>query len=103
QLRQVPPRRPMDLLGWSIVGLAFLAVPLRRRWPRLALLGAATATGLYLAIGYPYGPVFLVVAIVGYSLAAHVPPRQAGPALLGAVAIVTVSQLSPRPVERLAG
>jgi len=103
EIRQVPPRRPLDLLGWSIIGLVFLAVPLRRRWPRLTLVGAAAATGLFLAIGYPYGPVFFVVAIVGYSLAAHSPPREAGLGLLGAVAILAVTQIQVRPADRLAG
>ncbi|MET7641297.1 sensor histidine kinase [Streptomyces sp. NPDC005438] len=60
---QIGHRVELDLLARLLLlcGPAFLVV--RRRYPRLALCGTAAALMVYLAGGYPYGPIFLSVVL----------------------------------------
>ncbi|TDC68506.1 sensor histidine kinase [Streptomyces hainanensis] len=58
-----PDRAALDAVGLFLLGLGPLLLFARRALPRLAVLGAAAVTLAYLALGYPYGPVFLSVAV----------------------------------------
>lgn len=58
----------------------------RRRWPLPTLIGVFGATMGYAALGYPYGPIFLAVAVALGSYAARSPL----PAAIAATAALTV-------------
>ncbi|HYH33287.1 MAG TPA: histidine kinase, partial [Pseudonocardia sp.] len=68
-----PAARPLDALGIALLLTGAVALVVRRRYPTQVLAVAATAAGLYLAIGYPYGPVFLasLVALCSAVVAGH--------------------------------
>ncbi|MCQ4083616.1 sensor histidine kinase [Streptomyces sp. RB6PN25] len=57
----------LDALGYLLllIGPAFLAV--RQRAPGLAVYGTAAAIVIYIAAGFPYGPVFLSLIVAVYS------------------------------------
>ncbi|MEV7086065.1 sensor histidine kinase [Streptomyces sp. NPDC093085] len=65
--RQQPERVPLDLLGRLplIVGGALLLI--RHRHPVVAVAGVSAAVLGYLAGGYAYGPVFLLVAVACFA------------------------------------
>ncbi|MET7900774.1 sensor histidine kinase [Streptomyces sp. NPDC005355] len=54
-----PARAHLAPYGYALLlaGPALLLV--RHRYPRIAVFGTAAVTAVYLAAGYPYGPVFL--------------------------------------------
>jgi signal transduction histidine kinase len=58
-------RKPIDALAVALVLLGPAALAFRDRWPLAAVAVSAVAADLFIAFGYPYGPVFisLVVAI----------------------------------------
>ncbi|MFD7446900.1 histidine kinase [Streptomyces sp. NPDC059909] len=65
--RNQPDREPLDAFARALLlaGPAFLL--LRRKYPVAALLGAVATALVYLATGYPYGPVFATVAVGVFS------------------------------------
>lgn len=69
QQHQVPPRVPLDAVGYLLVATSVLVLPGRHRWPWTVLgatLGVITA---YLALGYAYGPIFLAASVSIYAVA----------------------------------
>jgi signal transduction histidine kinase len=58
-----PDHRPLDLLAFALLLLGPAALSLRRRAPGAMLPVAVVATASYLALGYPWGPVFLSFAL----------------------------------------
>ncbi|RXS85194.1 sensor histidine kinase [Streptomyces sp. TM32] len=62
-----PGRVPVDSLARALLigGAALLLY--RHRYPRAVALGTAAVTAVYLAAGYPYGPVFLILALGAFS------------------------------------
>jgi signal transduction histidine kinase len=72
--RAQPDRRPIDLLALALLltGPLALALMTRTRVPVVAVT-VGVATGAYLVLGYPYGPVVLslVVALVAAVLTGH--------------------------------
>ncbi|MEY9850278.1 signal transduction histidine kinase [Streptacidiphilus sp. BW17] len=62
---------------------------LRRRWPLQVCAGTAAVAGLYLLLGYPYGPIVLSVAI-GYVSAVLAGRRRAAWISLGALYLAHV-------------
>src|SRR4051812_16962605 len=60
------PRRPLDLPGWAVIAVAVACLPLWRRRPVAGLLVAAAAGSGYFALRYPYGPLVLAVAMLGF-------------------------------------
>ncbi|MEU5106274.1 MULTISPECIES: sensor histidine kinase [unclassified Streptomyces] len=58
-----PERAGLGLLGRALLLAGPALLVLRHRHPRLAVLGTAAVTALYLGAGYPYGPVFLSVVV----------------------------------------
>src|SRR5262245_6821715 len=96
-----PDRKPIDALAVVLVLLGPLALAFRDRWPLGALVVSVAAADVYVALGYPYGPVFLsvvvalfvavqsgrrrqvwaitAVAYAGFVVASFVDPRSEGP------------------------
>ena len=72
--RAQPDRRPLDLLAVALLlaGPVALALMTRARVPAVTVT-VGVATGAYLVLGYPYGPVVLslVVALVAAVLTGH--------------------------------
>ncbi|MGH3974823.1 MAG: histidine kinase, partial [Pseudonocardiaceae bacterium] len=54
---------PLDALAFALLVAGPLALLVRRRYPALALGAVLTVTVAYYALGYPYGPAFLSVAL----------------------------------------
>jgi signal transduction histidine kinase len=61
--RGQPDRRGIDALAVLLLLVGPAALTFLRRRPREVLIVVAAATTAFLAIGYPYGPVFLSLAI----------------------------------------
>jgi signal transduction histidine kinase len=75
-------------LAYACVVVGALTVALRRRAPATVLAICTAGTGVYLAIGNPYGPVLFSLAVALYTVAAHRPLRFA--ALASGVVFVAV-------------
>jgi signal transduction histidine kinase len=85
---EVPPRRPLDLLAWVLMGVAASVLLGRRRWPLGVLAVTAGASVLYLVLGYPHGPILVAMSVAMYSVAVRLP---VGPSLVACgVTLVTV-------------
>jgi signal transduction histidine kinase len=70
---EVPPRRPLDLLAWVLMGVAAAVLLWRRRWP-LGVLAVTIGTSVvYLVLEYPYGPILLAMSVAMYSVANRLP------------------------------
>jgi signal transduction histidine kinase len=65
-----PDRRPLDAGAYALILLGAAALVARRRHPAAVLALTVAATVAYLALGYPYGPIFLTMWVAVYSLAA---------------------------------
>ncbi|MFE7045874.1 sensor histidine kinase [Streptomyces atratus] len=64
---QMDERAPLDIFARLLLFLAVAVLLLRHRHPVLAVFGSSAAAMIYLAAGYPYGPVFLAVAVGCFS------------------------------------
>ena len=82
--------RPVDALALALVLAAALALVPRRRWPLPVFAAVAVLTAVYLAFGYPYGPIFLAFVIAAYTVARHRPLSRSVPASAAALAILLV-------------
>ncbi|MFB4426422.1 sensor histidine kinase [Streptomyces sp. QL37] len=109
-------REPLGLVARLLLLTAVAVLLVRHRHPVVAVAGTAAATLVYLGLGYPYGPVFLAVAVgcfsaivaghrtaawwslgalwAGHLLVAHwlyrwLPPDGDGPAPWGQEAFIT--------------
>ncbi|GGQ72657.1 sensor histidine kinase [Streptomyces flaveolus] len=60
-------RTPLDPFGRVLLLVTGLALLARQRHPVAVVSGTAATTLVYLGAGYPYGPVFLVVAVACFS------------------------------------
>ena len=60
-------RVPLDGYGRVLLLVASLLLLGRHRYPVTVAFGTAAAALAYLALGYPYGPVFLTVAVACFS------------------------------------
>src|SRR5690606_7990413 len=73
-------QRPVDLLGFVLIGLACLPVAVHRRWPLVALGVSTAAVSTYLVLDFPYGPIFLPLVVSAYAVGRRLPLRYALPA-----------------------
>ncbi|MCT2547097.1 MULTISPECIES: sensor histidine kinase [Streptomyces] len=64
---QMDERAPLDLFARLLLFLAVAVLLVRHRHPVVAVFGSSAAAMVYLAAGYPYGPVFLAVAVGCFS------------------------------------
>jgi signal transduction histidine kinase len=71
--RGQPFARPLDALGIALLLAGAAALVVRRRYPAGVLGFAAAVAGVYLGLGYPYGPVFLagLVAMCSAVVSGH--------------------------------
>jgi signal transduction histidine kinase len=83
-----PDRRPLDALAYVLILLGTAALLARRRHPVAVLAVTVATTVAYLALRYPYGPVFLTMWIAVYTLAAA--PHRRPPAAVATVATALV-------------
>ena len=60
-------RRAIDGVALVLVLLGPAALAVRDRWPLAAVVVAAAAADVYVGLGYPYGPVFVSVAVAFYA------------------------------------
>lgn len=56
--------RSIEPLGIALLLVGPIALALARRWPGPAVLTTGAAVGVWLALGYPYGPVFFAYAVL---------------------------------------
>ncbi|WP_407554241.1 sensor histidine kinase [Streptomyces sp. Pv4-95] len=61
--RNQPDRVPLDSLGRALLFVGAALLLFRHRFPRAVCLGVAASVAVYFAAGFPYGPVFLLVAL----------------------------------------
>src|SRR5690242_5731290 len=85
-----PDHRPLDILAFVLLLAGPASLSLRRRAPLVMLPAAAVSVGVYLALGYPWGPVFLSLALA-IILAAAAGKRWQTWAVAGACAAVLVA------------
>jgi signal transduction histidine kinase len=89
---QADVSRAPDLAAYALVVVAALALGLRRRpGPSLAVNGAAVA--LYLAAGYPYGPILFTAPAVVFTVAAQWSVRRAAPSVGGYLGVILSAAL----------
>lgn len=62
-----PDRVPLDSLGRALLVLGGALLLFRHRHPCTVAIGTAATAAAYLAAGYPYGPVFLLLALGAFS------------------------------------
>jgi signal transduction histidine kinase len=99
---EVPPRRPLDLLAWGLMGLAAAGLLWRRRWP-LGVLAVTVATSVaYLVLEYPHGPILLAMSVAMYSVANRLPVGGSLAACGVALVAVVLPELLVIDRERLA-
>ncbi|WP_431306305.1 sensor histidine kinase [Streptomyces abyssalis] len=60
-------RTSLDVYARLLLAVGPLLLLVRHRLPRTAAFGTAAATVVYLGAGYPYGPVFLSLAVAAFS------------------------------------
>jgi signal transduction histidine kinase len=97
---EVPPRRPLDLLAWMLMGVAAAVLVGRRRWPLAVLAVTASASIVYLALEYPYGPILVAMSVATYSVAIRLPARPSLVACGAALVAVVVPELVVVDPER---
>jgi signal transduction histidine kinase len=62
-----PERKAVDAFALVLVLLGPAALAFRDRWPLVAVAVTTIAANIYMASGYPYGPVFLSVVVALYT------------------------------------
>ncbi|MFI9048807.1 sensor histidine kinase [Streptomyces sp. NPDC053427] len=68
-----PERAPLDAFARALLICGGALLLFRHRYPRTVALGTAASAAVYFAAGYPYGPVFLTIALGAFAaiLAGH--------------------------------
>ncbi|MFC9701143.1 sensor histidine kinase [Streptomyces sp. NPDC056943] len=69
--RNQPDRETLDVLGRALLLLGTAPLVLRHRRPVPVVFAVVAVTLGYLAAGYPYGPVFVLVAVACFAAVVH--------------------------------
>lgn len=69
--RNQPDREALDALGRVLLLLGAAPLVFRHRWPVPVVFGVAAVTLGYLLAGYPYGPVFVLIAVACFAAVVH--------------------------------
>ncbi|MEU7120125.1 sensor histidine kinase [Streptomyces zaomyceticus] len=69
--RNQPDREALDALGRVLLLLAAAPLLVRHRWPVPVVFTVAAVTLGYLVAGYPYGPVFGMIAVACFAAVVH--------------------------------
>ena len=95
-----PERRSIDVLALVLVVAGPVALAWRDRWPLAAVVVAEVSAIVYVAAGYPYGPIFLS-AVVALFTAVQAGHRRAAWLLAGAgyVGLIVAFAVDPRDVH----
>ncbi|WP_217213541.1 sensor histidine kinase [Streptomyces sp. AC550_RSS872] len=64
---QLDDRAPLDPFARALLFVASALLLWRKRYPVAVVFGTATAATVYLGAGYPYGPVFVAVALACFN------------------------------------
>lgn len=87
--------RPLDGWAYALIVVAAGGLAWRRTAPLAALAGSVAASGAYLLLGFPYGPVLLCVGAAMFELGRRRAPHvSAGVGMLAA--LVSVATVLPR-------
>lgn len=87
--------RALDALAYACMVAAGAALAGRRRWPLAVVAVVTAALAVYLARGYPGGPVFVTLFVALYSLATSRGRRAAfGSAAVAAGGLVVVGEVA---------
>ncbi|WP_078969921.1 sensor histidine kinase [Streptomyces natalensis] len=62
-----PGRMPLDGFGRALLLLGGAVLLFRHRLPRTVAIGTSALAAVYFAAGYPYGPVFLTIALGAFA------------------------------------
>ncbi|ADP84784.1 sensor histidine kinase [Pseudofrankia inefficax] len=91
---QPAPHQPVDAFAYGLlIGIA--AILLIRRWaPRPALVVEAALVGIFLGVGYPEGPYFIAMAIVGLTVGRTSGRREAAWAAICATCLVAAGNVA---------
>jgi signal transduction histidine kinase len=87
------PGRPPDALAYVLVGLAIATLPIRRLLPLTALAVAVVVCSTYLTLGYPDGPVLLVMPVTQYTVGTRFRVRRSLPAYAAGAVVLGVTEL----------
>ena len=60
-------RKGIDALAVVLLLVGPAALAVRDRWPLTAIVASIAAASVYVALGYPYGPVFLSIVVALYN------------------------------------
>jgi signal transduction histidine kinase len=92
-----PNRKEVDALAIVLALAGPLVLAVRDRWPLVALAVSIIAADIYIALGYPFGPIFLSVVVALFA-AVFAGRRRAATVLVAAgfVAFVGASVADPR-------
>jgi signal transduction histidine kinase len=63
-----PDRKSIDFIAILLILVGPAALTLRYRWPLITAAIAGAAAVVYVGLGYPYGPIFLSVAVAFFSV-----------------------------------
>lgn len=83
-----PGAKPVDQLGYALVAAATLPLTGRRLWPLPVLAIVVGAVAVYLAFGYPSGPILAAVVVAMYTVAVRQPLRRSLVACAVAVVVL---------------
>ncbi|MGH3433757.1 MAG: sensor histidine kinase [Thermocrispum sp.] len=81
---------PVDALAIGMMLLSAATTALRRRWPLPVLAVVTAITATFLALGYPYGPIWGPFVVAVYTVAAYRPLATSVPAAVACVPAVLI-------------
>lgn len=87
--------KQLDGIGFALIVLAGLALAWRRTAPVATVVATVLVDGVYLLLGYPYGPIQLAMMLAIFELARLRPVKVSAP-VTAAAALVSVAAVLPR-------